>query len=76
MIFAYFCLPETKALTLEELDQVFSVPTTTHARFYLNMMPWYLNKYILRKDVPPRPQLYQLEDEGVRQFGAGDDKTG
>ncbi|KAF2452550.1 putative MFS myo-inositol transporter [Lineolata rhizophorae] len=59
--FAYFALPETKALSLEELDQVFSVPTTTHAKYYLKMLPWYFKRYILRKDVPPRQPLYHLE---------------
>jgi len=60
--FAYFCLPETKSLTLEELDQVFSVPTTKHAKFYAEMAPWYFRKYILRSDVPPQKVLYELEE--------------
>ncbi|RHZ50987.1 uncharacterized protein CDV56_103801 [Aspergillus thermomutatus] len=38
-IFCYFCLPETKALSLEELDQVFSVPTTKHINHYCAMLP-------------------------------------
>ena len=59
-VFCYFCLPETKALSLEELDQVFSVPTTTHAKHYLEMLPWYLKKAV-GKDVPPKKELYQIE---------------
>ncbi|KAI4195990.1 MAG: hypothetical protein LQ348_002374 [Seirophora lacunosa] len=53
-VFAYFCLPETKERTLEELDTVFSMRTRDHARYYLNSLPWYLRKYILRGDVEPR----------------------
>ncbi|PLN74730.1 putative MFS myo-inositol transporter [Aspergillus taichungensis] len=60
-IFAYFCLPETKALSLEELDQVFSVPTRKHMNHYAGMLPWYFKKYILRGDVPPQRQLYDYE---------------
>ncbi|KAF1990695.1 putative MFS myo-inositol transporter [Aulographum hederae CBS 113979] len=60
-VIAYFCLPETKALTLEELDQVFSVPTTKHAKFYASMIPWYWGKYIMRKNMGPRRMLYELE---------------
>ncbi|GAB1193910.1 hypothetical protein APSETT444_003146 [Aspergillus pseudonomiae] len=60
-IFCYFCLPETKALSLEELDQVFSVPTRKHINHYRGMMPWYVKKYILRRDVPPQKQLYDYE---------------
>ncbi|PLB49834.1 sugar transporter family protein [Aspergillus steynii IBT 23096] len=60
-VFCYFCLPETKALSLEELDQVFSVPTRKHAKHYWEMLPWYFKKYILRGDVPAQKQLYDYE---------------
>ncbi|KMP06438.1 arabinose-proton symporter [Coccidioides immitis RMSCC 2394] len=60
-VFCYFCLPETKALSLEELDQVFSVPTRTHINHYRTMLPWYFKKYVLRSDVPPQKQLYDYE---------------
>jgi hypothetical protein len=58
---AYFCLPETKALSLEELDQVFSVPTRQHIAHYAEMLPWYFKKYIARTDVPPQKQLYDYD---------------
>ncbi|KAK1146773.1 hypothetical protein N8T08_002534 [Aspergillus melleus] len=60
-VFCYFCLPETKALSLEELDQVFSIPTRRHINHYWGMLPWYFKKYILRGDVPPQKQLYDYE---------------
>jgi hypothetical protein len=34
----FFVLPETKGRTLEELDQVFSVPTSIHAKYQLRML--------------------------------------
>ncbi|KAL1960586.1 hypothetical protein VTO42DRAFT_7165 [Malbranchea cinnamomea] len=60
-IFCYFFLPETKALSLEELDHVFSVPMRQHSLYYYRLLPWYANKYILRRDVPPRQPLYDYD---------------
>ncbi|KAK2594369.1 hypothetical protein QQS21_007929 [Conoideocrella luteorostrata] len=63
-VFCYFMLPETKNLTLEELDSVFSMKNRDHSAYYLRKLPWYLNKHILRRDVSPFPPLYQFaEDE-------------
>lgn len=62
-VYAYFLLPETKNLTLEELDAVFDVGNRSHARYYLDKLPWYISKVILRRDVPPFPELYQTQTE-------------
>jgi sugar porter (SP) family MFS transporter len=51
-------VPETKALTLEELDQVFSVPTRKHAVYQLGQAQRWFRKYILRKNVGPKEELY------------------
>jgi sugar porter (SP) family MFS transporter len=59
-IFCYFMLPETKNLTLEELDNVFGVSNKEHASYYARKLSWYLKKYILRTDVPPFPPLYEF----------------
>lgn len=55
-----FFVPETKGKTLEELDQVFSVSTRVHAKYGARQVPYFFNRYILRKDVEPE----RLYDEG------------
>lgn len=45
----FFFLPETKQLTLEELDSVFGVPTSVHARHQISTwLPWWFKHYIFR----------------------------
>jgi hypothetical protein len=57
---------ETKGKTLEELDQVFSVPTHVHAAYGLRQIPYFFNRYILRRNVQPEI-LYQREDYDVAE---------
>ncbi|PYH87859.1 MFS sugar transporter [Aspergillus ellipticus CBS 707.79] len=54
-------MPETKGKTLEELDQVFSVPTRFHAAYGLRQIPYFIRRYILRQKVKPEI-LYERED--------------
>jgi hypothetical protein len=61
-VFCYFCLPETKAKTLEELDAVFEVRTRDHAKVYWESLPWYARKLVGR-DVEPRRELYAIAEE-------------
>ncbi|KAJ3495322.1 hypothetical protein NLG97_g3481 [Lecanicillium saksenae] len=61
-VFTYFMLPETKGLTLEELDGVFSMKNREHSSYYFRKLPWYANKYALRRDVAPFPPLYEFEE--------------
>lgn len=44
-------------LTLEELDQVFSVPTWKHASYQLKNTQWHINKYVFfqRNQEPLEP---------------------
>ena len=57
-------LPETKGLSLEELDQVFSVPTSTHAAYQLKALPKNVMRHIFRrKNVKELPPLYHYEGE-------------
>ncbi|KAJ5574226.1 uncharacterized protein N7459_008653 [Penicillium hispanicum] len=52
-------VPETKALTLEELDQVFSVPTRKHASYQLKNAWWHFRVWVLRRKLEPLPKFYQ-----------------
>ncbi|KAJ4303673.1 hypothetical protein N0V90_002574 [Kalmusia sp. IMI 367209] len=63
LVYCYFLLPETKNLTLEELDTVFDVGNRDFAKYYTEKLPWYMQKHILRKDVAPIEPLYQFHDE-------------
>lgn len=54
-------MPETKNKTLEELDQVFSVPTRFHARYGLRQVRYFIKRYVLRMDVRPEI-LYERAD--------------
>lgn len=53
-------LPETKGKTLEELDQVFSVPTRIHAAYGIRQVGYFFNRYILWRKVEP-VKLYDHE---------------
>ncbi|KAF8586667.1 hypothetical protein K439DRAFT_1652487 [Ramaria rubella] len=54
-------LPETKSLSLEELDQVFSVPTRKHAKYQLRALGINLRRWIFRADIPEPTPLYNFE---------------
>jgi hypothetical protein len=60
---------ETKGKTLEELDQVFSVPTHIHAAYGLRQLGYFVNRYIMRRDVKPE-RLYERETEEDRRASA------
>ncbi|KAJ5693092.1 hypothetical protein N7462_002515 [Penicillium macrosclerotiorum] len=52
-------VPETKALTLEELDQVFSVSTRKHASYQIKNAIWHFRVWVLRQKLDPLPNFYQ-----------------
>ena len=54
-------LPETKGKTLEELDQVFGMPTHAHAAYGLRQIPYFIQRYLLRRHVEPE-RLYEREE--------------
>jgi MFS family permease len=62
-VYTYFLLPETKAMTLEELDDVFDVGNHAFSKYYRQKLPWYMKKHVLRQDVPPMEPLFQFRDE-------------
>ena len=55
-------MPETKGKTLEELDQVFSVPTHVHAAYGLRQIPYFIRRYLFRRHIEPE-RLYEKEEE-------------
>ncbi|KAI5965051.1 hypothetical protein KGF57_000844 [Candida theae] len=52
-------LPETKGLTLEELDHVFAVSATKHAIYQTKNLWRNVQVYVLRRDIEPLPPLYK-----------------
>jgi hypothetical protein len=59
-------ISETKGKTLEELDQVFSVPTHVHAAYGLRQIPYFFGRYVMRRDLKPE-RLYERETEEDRR---------
>ncbi|KAJ7641857.1 hypothetical protein FB45DRAFT_785998 [Roridomyces roridus] len=57
-------VPETKGRTLEELDQVFSVPLRTHAAYGLRQIPYGFRKFVLRQNVRPE-KLYEEDNDST-----------
>ena len=55
-------VPETKGLSLEELDQVFSVPTHKHAAWGLKSLVYFFKRYILFQHCELE-QLYTREEK-------------
>ncbi|ORY17464.1 putative facilitated glucose transporter [Clohesyomyces aquaticus] len=58
--FMIFCfVRETKQLTLEELDQVFSIPTREYLHYETTKwLPWFIKKYLLFQKVErPEPLI-------------------
>jgi hypothetical protein len=57
VVLVFFFLPETRLKSLDELDDVFSIPTRTFIRYQVGeYLPWLTKRYILRqKDADLRP---------------------
>ena len=52
-------LPETKELTLEELDEVFGVSLRKHSAYRLKEFGYKINKYVLRRNMKPLEPFYE-----------------
>lgn len=62
MIFCF--VRETKQLTLEELDQVFSVPTKSFILHELTVwLPYFIKRHILRQNIAKPPQIIEKEEK-------------
>ncbi|THC90092.1 hypothetical protein EYZ11_010456 [Aspergillus tanneri] len=65
--FMIFCfVRETKQLTLEELDQVFSVPTKKFIHHELTVwLPWFIRRHIFRQSIPKPPAIIAVADKSM-----------
>jgi MFS family permease len=65
-ILIFFFVPETKILTLEELDATFSVPTATFAKYQAGtVLPhWFRKWFLFRRNEPLKP-MYVNQDHDV-----------
>ncbi|KAL2851246.1 hypothetical protein BJX68DRAFT_69698 [Aspergillus pseudodeflectus] len=61
-------VPETKELTLEELDRVFSVSTRHHAAYQLRNAVWHFRTWVLRQKLEPLPKLYETVDSSTPEM--------
>ncbi|KAG7714122.1 hypothetical protein KL949_004977 [Ogataea haglerorum] len=59
-------LPETKNLTLEELDEVFDVPAAEHARYQTRSLWNGFQRKILRRDIPKMEPLYHSHRVAIK----------
>ncbi|KAM0206816.1 hypothetical protein ACHAPA_005484 [Fusarium lateritium] len=63
MIFMF--VRETKQLTLEELDQVFSVPTSQFISYETKVwLPYFIKRHILRKKIAKPPAIIERGEKG------------
>lgn len=71
-------VPETKSLSLEELDQVFNVPTHKQARYGIASFWNTFDRYVLRRNVPALPPPHDdggYISHGKRNSGLGGEKA-
>lgn len=62
LVMIFLWVPETKQRTLEELDYIFAVPTTSHMSYQVSqVLPWWIQRYIFRRKGVESPQLYHFE---------------
>ncbi|KAI4240390.1 MAG: hypothetical protein LQ352_007648 [Teloschistes flavicans] len=62
MVFCF--VRETKQLTLEELDQVFSVPTKQFIGHELTVwLPYFIKRHILRRNIMKPPGIIEKEEK-------------
>lgn len=59
-VLSYLFLPETKALTLEELDVVFSIPTSKFMTYQVKQIPYFIKRYLLGRKVE-KVHLHAIE---------------
>lgn len=66
-----FLVPETKSLTLEQLDARFSIPTKTHASWALKEVMFVIKYYLLGRKGATRPILSVSPEKKLNPICAG-----
>ena len=62
LVLIFLFMPETKQRTLEELDYVFAVPTSTHMRYQVTKaLPWWCKRYLFRRKDAQLEPLYHFD---------------
>lgn len=75
-VLIFLWVPETKQLTLEELDSVFAVKTTRHTSYQLTeVLPWSIKRYVLRRQGLEKPRLYEFENSSNPSQEMASDKV-
>ncbi|KAL9934846.1 hypothetical protein V8E36_006621 [Tilletia maclaganii] len=65
----FFFMPETKQLSLEELDQVFAVPMKKHAAYQLRQLKYGFRTRVLRQKNVEKEELYHIDPTIKRHAG-------
>jgi hypothetical protein len=78
LLLVFLFVPETKQKTLEELDQVFEIPTRSFIRYQTTVvLPWWIRRHILRDKKCPTELNEELftgnEGGGYLELGREDD---
>ena len=61
-VMIFFFVPETKQRTLEELDYIFAVPTSTFTKYQLTKtLPYWIQRYVFRNKNARLEPLYHFE---------------
>jgi len=55
-------VPETKDLTLEQLDEVFRIPTREHVAHGLSQLSWFIRRYFFCRKGLRKPVLIHKAD--------------
>jgi hypothetical protein len=55
-------VPETKEKTLEELDSVFSVPLTTHAKYGLAQFIYFFKRWVFFQRSAEKPRVPHADE--------------
>lgn len=58
-------VPETRGLSLEELDEVFAVPTRRYADYAIAQFKYFIQRYVCRDTSRPAPDPLRRRERGT-----------